>query len=79
VDGQVYDYRGGRPLVVETTPGNYTILFRRHGTGCFDAIDQDSYHAPGVAPCYIAANWFDGRFISREGFLNLHQWRTTSE
>ncbi|WP_420858941.1 hypothetical protein [Marivivens marinus] len=79
VDGQVYDYRGGRPISVETSPGRYTILFSRHGSRCTDAVDPDSYDAPGVAPCYIAASWFQGRFIAREGFLSLHQWRNTSE
>lgn len=69
VEGAVYDYRGRRPISVQTEAGGYQVLLPSHGSGCRDAADPDAYTAPGVAPCYAAVTWFDGRFISREPVL----------
>jgi hypothetical protein len=76
VDGTVYDYWGRRPFSVETGPGQYQVLFGTHGSNCRDATDPDAYTAPGAAPCYVAATWFDGRFVSRVPILGRREAET---
>lgn len=73
VEGEVYDYWGRPPISVRTRPGEYQLLIPTRWSGCRDVVDPEAYTAPGVAPCYVAVTWFDGRFVSREPILTRRE------